>query len=321
MALPLPKLIVTLGPASAGHVADLVAAGADAFRLNASHLGSDDLCGWFGQVRAAAPIHPVVIDLQGAKLRLGRFAERAVAAGDRVRFALAAAGAEIPLPHPEVFATARAGDTLRLDDDRVHLRVDAVTASALDAVALHDAVLKPRKGLNLADHPVELEDLIEADQAALRCATRCPDVSFAVSFVSDGRELGWIRRRPLGCPVIAKIERREAIEHLRRIEETADDLWLCRGDLGAQLGLEEMAAFVARFRPEEHPRPVYMAGQVLEHLTAHADPTRAEVCHLFDLVFRGYAGVVLSDETAIGRDPVAATATAARLLRAAWKAR
>jgi pyruvate kinase len=118
--------------------------------------------------------------------------------------------------------------------------------------------------------------------------------------------------------VIAKIERREAIESLARIEETADDLWICRGDLGAQLGLEAMAGFLARFRPADHPRPVYVAGQVLEHLTEHPAPTRSEACHLFDLVFRGYAGVVLSDETAVGRDPVLATATANRLLRAAW---
>jgi pyruvate kinase len=317
----LPGLVVTLGPASAGKVPALLATGATGFRLNASHLVEDELCTWFREVRAAAPIHPLVIDLQGAKLRLGRFAERTVAEGDRVRFAAEAGEGEVPLPHPELFAAVKAGDTLRLDDGRVRLRVEAVTASALDARALHAAVLRPRKGVNVAEHPVELEDLTAADLAALRCTTRCPDVSFAVSFVRDGRELGWIRKRTLGCPVIAKIERREAIDSLRRIEETADDVWLCRGDLGAQLGVEAMADFVARFRPTEHPRPIYMAGQVLEHLAAHPEPTRSEVCHLFDLVYRGYAGIVLSDETAIGHDPVAATATASRLLRAAWAAR
>lgn len=321
MAAPLPKLIVTLGPASATKVADLVAAGADIFRINSSHVAADDLCTWFGKIRAVTPAHPVVVDLQGAKLRLGRFPERAIAPGARVRFALTPDEGEIPLPHPEVFAAAKVGDNLSLDDDRVHMRVESVSSSTLDAVALNDAVLKARKGVTIAEHPPVLEDFTEDDLAVLRAATRCPDVSFAVSFVSDGRELTWLRRRIQGCPVIAKIERREALQNLRRIEETADDLWLARGDLGSQIGLEGMANFIARFRPEEHPRPVYMAGQVMEHLTSHPEPTRTEACYLYDIVFRGFAGVLLSDETAVGIDPVGATAITARLLRAAWTAR
>jgi pyruvate kinase len=95
-----------------------------------------------------------------------------------------------------------------------------------------------------------------------------------------------------------------------------DALWVCRGDLGEQLGPAALARFVGSFSPADLPRPVLMAGQVLEHLTEHAEPTRSEVCHLFDLWQRGYAGVVLSDETAIGRRPAHAVARAASLVRA-----
>jgi pyruvate kinase len=114
--------------------------------------------------------------------------------------------------------------------------------------------------------------------------------------------------------VVGKVERSEALADLDQISARTDAVWICRGDLGAQLGLGALARTVAAIDPVRHPVPVLMAGQVLEHLTEHETPTRSEVCHLFDLVSRGFAGIVLSDETAIGRDPVHAVATAGRLL-------
>jgi pyruvate kinase len=115
--------------------------------------------------------------------------------------------------------------------------------------------------------------------------------------------------------VLTKIERSEAISHLGQISEQFDSLWVCRGDLGAQIGLPRMAAWVSSLVPRSLSRPVWMAGQVLEHLTAHPEPTRSEVCHLCDLISRGYAGIVLSDETAIGENPVQAVKVAASLVR------
>jgi pyruvate kinase len=114
--------------------------------------------------------------------------------------------------------------------------------------------------------------------------------------------------------VIGKVERREAVDALGAIAERVEAVWICRGDLGSQLGPTALARFVGTVDPRRLPAPVLMAGQVLEHLTDHPEPTRSEVCHLFDLVARGYAGIVLSDETAIGADPVRAVSTAARLL-------
>ena len=147
-------------------------------------------------------------------------------------------------------------------------------------------------------------------------ASSIPGLSLAISFVADGDELDWARRRAPGRRVIAKIERREASLRLESIAERADEIWICRGDLGAQLGLAAMASWVARCSPGTIPRPVLMAGQVLEHLTKHATPTRSEVCHLHDLVTRGYAGIVLSDETAIGSHPELAVRTAVDLISA-----
>jgi len=184
--------------------------------------------------------------------------------------------------------------------------VTGVSQGALDAIALSDGELRPRKGVNLLEHPVSLCDLSATDISIVRRIAHRGRLSFAFSFMKDGNEAGWIRRYAPGRAVVGKVERREAASDVRRLARSVDALWICRGDLGAQLGPAAMARWVGSYDPRAETCPVLMAGHVLEHLTAHAAPTRAEVCHLYDLVKRGYAGFVLSDETAVGKDPVAA---------------
>lgn len=297
-------------------------AGATAFRLNASHLDTDSLTSAIRHLRAVAPGVPIVVDLQGAKMRLGLLAPRTLVTGQRLRFRHGteardddAAGA-LPIPHAEFFAQVAPGDVLSVDDARVRLEVVETGDGTIDAVALNDAVLLPRKGVNVEQHPVRLSGLAERDRGACAAAADLGVTHFAFSFMLDGGEADWVRALVPGASVTGKIERREATSGLRAITRYVDDLWICRGDLGAQLGASRLAAFVADTRPHDLPIPVLMAGQVLEHLTAHEDPTRSEVCHLYDLVRRGYAGLVLSDETAIGRDPRHAVTVASSLLRA-----
>jgi pyruvate kinase len=206
------------------------------------------------------------------------------------------------------------GDTLSCDDDRLRFRVEAATPQALETVSLREGPLRARKGVNVLEHPVALEDLTLGDQTRLDAVADLPGVAFAFSFMSDGAEADWVRRRVPGAIVVGKVEREEAIRSLPALDRRVDATWICRGDLGAQLGMPAMARFVAGLDPRSLTHPVVMAGQVLEHLTAHAEPTRSEVCHLWDLVARGYAGFVLSDETAIGEDPVRAVERAAGLL-------
>jgi pyruvate kinase len=106
--------------------------------------------------------------------------------------------------------------------------------------------------------------------------------------------------------LIAKLERQTAVEQAHNIAEHSDELWLCRGDLGAELGLISMASSVYHFsKTVRNLRvPVMMAGQVLEHMTVEATPTRSEICYFHDALQKGYQGVVLSDETAVGQFPV-----------------
>jgi pyruvate kinase len=307
------QLVATIGPASHSLVRDLARAGATAFRVNASHLDTAVLDAALDAVCAASPGLPVILDLQGAKMRLDLERSREVAAGDRLRFS-AYPGEDACVPHPELYRQVGVGDTLSVDDGRVRFEVTAVGTDALEVLALTPGRLHPRKGVNIEQHPVELDRLTDRDRGACAIALRHGVTRLAFSFMADGREAAWLRTAVPGCEVVGKVERREAATHLADVAALVDTLWICRGDLGAQLGSSALGAFVASVDPRRFRIPVLMAGQVLEHLTTHRDPTRSEVCHLYDLVSRGYAGIVLSDETAIGHDPVHAVGAAAALL-------
>ncbi|MCU0242069.1 MAG: pyruvate kinase [Vicinamibacteria bacterium] len=309
-------LVATLGPASFDRAAELIACGATALRLNASHLTPDRLRSLLDLTRRQLPATPIVIDLQGAKMRLGDFEARALTAGATIACALEpAGGGVIPLPHPEFFEQARPGETISVDDDRLRLRVQDISAERLVAVALNDGPLLPRKGVNVIEHPVILGDIGAGDLRMIAAGVGISYLHWAFSFALDGREAAWLRRHVGDAPVIAKIERREATEQLDALSARMDALWVCRGDLGAQLGSAALARFVAALDPRCHRRPILMAGQVFEHLTEHRHPTRSEVCHLHDLIARGYSGIVLSDETAVGAHPAHAVAIVADLIR------
>jgi pyruvate kinase len=308
--------VATLGPSSFQLAGRLREAGASAFRLNAAHMRLADIEQAIRTVRSDAGEIPLVLDIQGAKMRIGAVRPRTIGPGSEVIFVLAAQRHEhVPVPHPQLFSQVRRGDTLSADDGRLQFEVTEATPDTILTRSLKGGVLRPRKGINVAEHPIVLSDLNPDDQQVCLLAQFFPAVSCAVSFVTDGREAEWVRRRLPGRKVIGKIERGEAISKLAAISEKFDALWVCRGDLGSQLGSAAMARFVGRFNPRSVAKPVLMAGQVLEHLTRHSEPTRSEVCHLHDLLGRGYSGIVLSDETAIGKQPVLAVRTATSLIR------
>jgi pyruvate kinase len=309
------QLVATLGPASFSLAARLAAAGATAFRVNASHLDLDGLSAAIASIRQSCPNAPVIVDLQGAKMRIALTAPRDVTSGDVITFSFGGRS-DVRVPHPELFVQAQAGDTLSVDDGRVRFEVMGIDRGVMEARAIEGGRLLPNKGLNVEQHPVRLEKLTERDLAVCRLAARTTVPALAFSFMIDGAEAGWLRAAAPASLVIGKVERAEAVSNLGTIATRVDAVWICRGDLGAQLGSGALARFVAALKPSRLPVPVLMAGQVLEHLTRNPEPTRSEVCHLFDLVARGYAGIVLSDETAIGSDPVHAVSTAAALLGA-----
>lgn len=356
-------IIATLGPATSQPDlwSALEDAGATAFRLNTSHLSIDETTTWLDALRHPTP---VVLDLQGSKWRIGVIADIVVEAGRKLLLvsesATAVGGGElrIPVPHPEFFTALRQARTeVRLNDAKVTLAVDSVGPDSARAVVIRGGPLSAGKGITIPGSAYRNEALGEKDRRIIDATRGRPGVRFAVSYVRDEVEMRRYRDAVGdGAYLIAKIERRSAIEAASEIATNCSELWLCRGDLGAELGPADMAKAVAAFskgleaedvssvgngpdgepsagvrpagapaRPAKPPQrkpawfggseaapsgaygvPAIMAGQVFEHMTEHPTPTRSEVCYLYDILARGYSGVVLSDETAVGRYPVEA---------------
>ncbi|RPI28872.1 MAG: hypothetical protein EHM61_03570 [Acidobacteria bacterium] len=311
------QLIVTLGPASLELIEPLIDAGASTFRLNTAHMAFDSVEALVRRVRSFSDTLPIVLDLQGAKMRLGTFPERQVTVNQEVIFAIQPSNVtDLPMEHAELVEQARPGDVMSVDDDRLRFQILEKTDRSLVTRTLSGGLLKSRKGINIAQHPVDLRGLREFDKEICRLAGRSSGTGCAISFMKDGHEADWVRHLAPHSPVVGKIERAEALPNFEAISERVESVWICRGDLGAQIGPAPMAKWISSITPRSLNRPVLMAGQVMEHLTSHREPTRTEVCHLYDLVSRGYAGIVLSDETAIGGDPVRAARETSALVRA-----
>lgn len=318
------EMIATLGPASKHPPIwkAMLEAGATGFRLNTSHLSLPDLDAWLERLapflEQETPMPALVLDLQGSKWRLGDFESFELAPGMEVKFVHAPATGQrnsLPVPHADFFKAATVSDEeIVLNDARIRLQMTAFTTQMVTARVLQGGPIGPRKGITFTLSGYRQEALGSMDVAVIQRTQGLDFVRYAISYVKDAIEMA-AYRKSLGSHqyLIAKIERRPAVDEAGAIAKNADEIWLCRGDLGAELGEKAMAQAVHRFSREikSLPLPVLMAGQVLEHMTSHAAPTRSELCYLYDTLRRGYRGVVLSDETAIGRDPVASCRTAA----------
>jgi len=318
------QIVATLGPSSdtesTWHA--MLSAGVTAFRLNTSHLSIPRLQSWIDRLGAflarREPRPPLVLDLQGSKWRLGQFPACEFKRGEWVTL-VCAASTEVqnvlPVPHPDFFraASASSGEIV-LNDAKLRLALEVLEADTIQARVIQGGALAPRKGITYAASTYRQESLNDADRVILAQTGQLEGIRYALSYVKDAAEMAGYRRQiGPGCSLIAKLERQKAVEEAVQIAASADELWLCRGDLGAELGLKTMATAVSGFSDRVHaiPGPVLLAGQVLEHMAEHPTPTRSEVCGLHDALRRGYRGFVLSDETAIGHDPVESCRVAA----------
>ena len=312
MGRQLYDVVATLGPATATIEAAraLVEAGATALRINTSHVQPSELPGWLARLRPLMGSTVLYLDLQGSKWRVGDFEPWSLAEGARVELAFAAKGAHggsIPVPHQDFFSAAALSDgRALLDDAGIELRLEETGGERAAATVLRPGILRPRKGITLPATPFRRESLTSADAEIVGETAGLGTVRYAVSYVKDGLEAAGYRSLLRNRPMVAKLERPSALAEAAAIAEISEGMWLCRGDLGAEMGLREMAEAVHRFaRGLAALRvPVLMAGQLLEHMTEHPVPTRSEACHLYDVLAAGFRGVVLSDETAVGRHPV-----------------
>ncbi len=317
-------ITATLGPASREENTweAMLQCGVTAFRLNTSHMNLNEVQPWLERLARYAGHTRLVLDLQGSKWRLGDFTPFDLIVGQTVELI---SGREtdipmvLPVPHDDFFkAAASSSGEIILNDARQRLKIERLDGGSLKARVILGGRILPHKGITLADTAFRSESLSEKDRTIVQDALTIPNVRFAISYIKDAAEMRHYREwLGAGTYLVAKLERRQALEEMQQIAAYADELWLCRGDLGAELGLPGMAQAVMKVSSQRStiPVPVILAGQVLEHMTEHPTPTRAEVCNLYDALQAGYRGVVLSDETAVGKHPLQAVQAACMFLK------
>ena len=318
------QIVATLGPRSNTEAVwqRMLAAGVTGFRLNTSHLSFTELQGWLQRIGAFLEGHDprpsLVLDLQGSKWRLGRFSAFALVPGQRLTLTCATETDRpqvLPVPHEDFFRAAPfSSGELVLDDAKIRLTLASTKGDDLVARVTAGGPILPRKGITYTGSRYRQEQLNETDRNILASTATLPGIRYALSYVKDAIEMATYRAQiGRSAFLIGKLERRPAVDEPHGVAASADELWLCRGDLGAELGARSMAETVHRLSREVGalPVPVLLAGQIFEHMTDHPAPTRSELCGAFDALRSGYAGFVLSDETAVGCDPVESCRTAA----------
>jgi pyruvate kinase len=322
------KIVATLGPASSTkeRIRELADAGADVFRFNFSHGSHDDHAERFRIVREveAERGRPIglIMDLQGPKLRVGRFVEGriALAKGDRFRLDLDPTpgdGKRACLPHPEIFRVLRVGQDLLLDDGKIRLGVEACGDGFAETVVKAGGPLSDRKGVNVPNAILPISALTDKDRADLNFGLELGFDWVALSFVQRAEDLAEARRLIAGrAAIMAKIEKPSAITALDEIIELADGIMVARGDLGVEMppevvpGLQKRIVRAAR----NLGKPVIVATQMLESMITSPSPTRAEASDVATAVYDGADAVMLSAESASGDYPVEAVTIMDRII-------
>lgn len=317
------KIICTIGPATAAreNLEILVEAGMDVARLNFSH-GSHEFHGKTIQnlrdisQQQNKPL-ALLQDLCGPKIRLGTLPPEGieVKAGEEITFVLQQEGNninEIPLPIPTLFAMVRVGEPISINDGRVKLIVTGRDADSIRALVKIGGLLSTHKGVNLPETYLPVTSVTEKDLMDLRFGLQSGVDFVAVSFVRSAQDLEPVKRmiEAAGAKtrVIAKIEKREAVESFEDILNVADGIMIARGDLGVEMPLHEVPMIQKQIirRCNQAGKPVITATQMLESMISAPDPTRAEVTDVANSILDGTDAVMLSGETAVGQYPIAA---------------
>jgi pyruvate kinase len=306
----------------------LIQAGANVFRLNFSHGTHEEHREVVERIRAAAGSEPVALlaDLCGPKIRVGRFAGGRVALDPGATVTVTTRDVEggpglIPSRYEALARDVKPGDRILLDDGLLELRVLKVEGSEVACSVVTGGILKDRKGMNLPGVAVSSPALTQQDRIDADFALGLGVDFLALSFVrgpEDVRELkGIIAARGMNTPVIAKIEKPEALEQIDAILAEADGLMVARGDLGVEMPAETVPIIQRDLviRARRACKPVIVATQMLESMVVSPRPTRAEVSDVSTAVFAGADAVMLSAETAAGSYPIAAVEIMDRVAR------
>ncbi|CAN7236849.1 pyruvate kinase [Pararhizobium sp. LjRoot235] len=322
------KILATLGPASNEEemIQKLHEAGADLFRINMSHASHDMMRTLIKRIRnveqrCGRPIG-ILADLQGPKLRVGKFADGKVDLVPGQTFTLdnkdePGDNTRVFLPHPEILEAVQPGHRLLIDDGKLHLRADKSDGKSIVCTVVAGTKISDRKGVSLPDTLLGVGALTEKDRADLDAVLETDEVDWvALSFIQRPEDLSEVRKVSRGrVGLMSKIEKPQAIERIDEIIELSDALMVARGDLGVEMPLEAVPGLQKQLirACRRAGKPVVVATQMLESMISAPVPTRAEVSDVATAVFEGADAVMLSAESASGEYPVEAVSTMASI--------
>ncbi len=322
------KIIATLGPSSRDPetIELLYEAGADVFRLNFSHGSHADHAASIAAIRdlekeTDRPI-TILMDLQGPKLRVGKFKDGKVVLmlGGSFRLDLDSAPGDetrVQLPHPEIFAALKPGSILLLDDGHLRLAVKDCGKDFAETEVVIAGTVSDRKGVNVPDAALPIPAMTEKDKTDLQFGLENGADWVAISFVQRPEDIAEVRAAVTGrAGILSKLEKPAALDQLDAIVELSDSVMVARGDLGVEMPLEQVPVLQKRIirTCRAQGKPVVVATQMLESMIKSPVPTRAEASDVATAIYDGADAVMLSAETAAGMFPVRAVATMHRII-------
>ncbi|MEU5420492.1 pyruvate kinase [Streptomyces sp. NPDC020667] len=328
------KIVCTLGPATDSYeqIKSLVEAGMDVARFNLSHGTYVDHEARYHRVRKAAEETGrsigILADLQGPKIRLGRFREGPVLLERGDEFTITVEDIQGDRHHcgttyDGLAADVTKGERILVDDGRVTLEVTSVDGPRVRTIVIEGGMVSDHKGLNLPGVAVSVPALSEKDVDDLRWAIRTGADVIALSFVRSADDIVNVHRvmddEGRRLPVIAKIEKPQAVENLPGIVDAFDGIMVARGDLGVEMPLETVPIVQKRAikLARRNAKPVIVATQMLDSMIDASRPTRAEASDVANAVIDGTDAVMLSGETSVGKYPVETVKTMGRIVAAA----
>ncbi len=320
-----------MGPAveSPEKVAELIAAGMNMARLNLSHGGYEEHQNRLDLVRAAAAAAKVpvaiLVDLQGPKIRLGRFKDgpHELARGDIFTITtdeVEGTKDKCGTTYKGLAGDCRPGDRILIDDGKVTLEVVEVKGNDVVTTVIQPGFVSNNKGINLPGVAVSVPALSEKDMDDLRWGLRAGADFIALSFVRSAKDIDDVHRimneEGIFRPVIAKIEKPQAVDNLEEIVAAFDGIMVARGDLGVEMPIEEVPLVQKRCisLARSQAKPVIVATQMLDSMITNSTPTRAEATDCANAVLDGADALMLSGETSVGAFAIEAVATMARII-------
>jgi pyruvate kinase len=319
--MPRTKIIATLGPASSKYTVlrKMFTAGLDVVRLNFSHGSHEKHLESVNLVRRLNSKYRrhirIMQDLEGFRIRTGRFdGARSRALKSRSVVWLtndedACGPRTIPFDYAGDLKRIKPGQLIYIDDGNLILRVKSSSAKSIKATVVEGGTLKERKGVNIPGVELEFEGLTAKDRRDIEFGIKQGVDYIALSFVRDEKDVGeaasMIKPELPECRIVAKIESRQAIDNIDGIIEAADGIMIARGDMGVAIAIHEVPVVQKRIikKCNSAGKFVITATEMLEHMTEHSRPTRAEVTDVANAIIDGTDFVMLSAETAVGRFP------------------